>query len=90
MITTNTLVTFATSYGIVFFLVLQSQLANRERYREAFLNSLLCIGPCNLYILKHLPATTSTADDIAYLLGGPLACISAMRAFAWYNARGQK
>ena len=89
-LTTTTAITFATSFGIVFFLVLQSLFTNNGKYMAAFINSALCINPCNYYILKHMPATTSPADDIAYLLGGPLACVAAMHAFAWYRKRVSK
>jgi hypothetical protein len=86
--TTHTATLFAASFGVVFFLVLQSLFTNRAHYVAAFINSLCFIGPCNLYVIKSLPNATTTADNIAYLLGGPLACVLAMIAFNAYTAKG--
>lgn len=87
---TTTAALFLASFCTVYSLVLQSLFTNNDKYLFAFINSACCIGPCNLYVFKHLPATTSLADDAAYLSGGPLACVAAMHTFAWYRKRVAK
>lgn len=69
----------ASTFGLVFFLGLQSQLVNNGHYASAFFNSL-AIGSCNLVLFKLAP-DASGLEIAAYLTGGPFGIIAAMWAY---------
>lgn len=69
---------FASTYVLVFALGLQSLNVNGGHYRAAFITSL-GIGGSNLVLFKMAP-DASGLEIIAYLAGGPLGIVSAMRA----------
>ena len=69
---------FASTYVLVFALGLQSLNVNGGHYRAAFVTSL-GIGASNLVLFKMAP-DASGLEIIAYLAGGPLGIVSAMRA----------
>jgi len=66
------------TYALVFALGLQSLNVNGGHYRAAFLTSL-AIGGSNLVLFKLAPHA-SGLEIAAYLAGGPLGIVSAMRA----------
>lgn len=66
------------TYALVFALGLQSLNVNGGHYRAAFITSL-GIGASNLVLFKMAP-DASGLEIIAYLAGGPLGIVSAMRA----------
>lgn len=66
------------TYALVFALGLQSLNVNGGHYRAAFLTSL-AIGGSNLVLFKLAP-DASGLEIAAYLAGGPLGIVSAMRA----------
>lgn len=66
------------TYALVFALGLQSLNVNGGHYRAAFLTSL-AIGGSNLVLFKLAP-NASGLEIAAYLAGGPLGIVSAMRA----------
>lgn len=66
------------TYAQVFALGLQSLNVNGGHYRAAFLTSL-AIGGSNLVLFKLAP-DASGLEIAAYLAGGPLGIVSAMRA----------
>jgi hypothetical protein len=73
------LILFASSFSLVFALGFQSLNVNNGHYKAAFLTSFF-IGMSNIAVLKLAP--NATAPQIAaYLAGGPLGIICAMRAF---------
>jgi hypothetical protein len=69
----------------VFALGLQSQLTNNKHYVLAFLNSFL-IGIAQIGALQVVK-TSSTIDQAAYVLGGPLAILCSMFIFNRYIKR---
>lgn len=69
---------FASTYVLVFALGLQSLNVNGGHYRAAFITSL-AIGGSNLVLFKLAPEA-SGLEIFAYLAGGPLGIVSAMRA----------
>lgn len=73
------IVLFVSTYVTVLALVLQSLNVNRGHFIAAFMTSL-AIGAGNFLLLKIVPGDTSTVEAAAYLLGGPLGCITAMWA----------
>ena len=84
---TTTAALFASTFGLVFALGLQSQLVNNGHYLAAFFNSL-CIGACNLVLFKTAPDATGL-QIVAYLAGGPLGIVCAMWAYRakWGNPK---
>ena len=66
------------TYALVFAIGLQSLNVNGGHYRAAFLTSL-AIGGSNLVLFKLAP-NASGLEIAAYLAGGPLGIVSAMRA----------
>jgi hypothetical protein len=69
---------FASTFALVFALGLQSLNVNGGHYRAAFITSL-GIGASNLVLFKMAP-DASGIEIVAYLAGGPLGIVSAMRA----------
>lgn len=69
---------FLSTYALVFALGLQSLNVNGGHYRAAFFTSL-AIGGSNLVLFKLAP-DAGGLEIIAYLAGGPLGIVSAMRA----------
>jgi hypothetical protein len=84
---TATAALFASTFGLVFALGLQSQLVNNGHYLGAFFNSL-AIGSCNLVLFKLAPDATGL-QIAAYLCGGPLGIVCAMAAYRarWGNPK---
>lgn len=74
----NALYLFGATWALVLFLGLQSLNVNGGHYRAAFLTSL-AIGGSNLVLFKLAP-NASGFEVAAYLAGGPLGIVSAMRA----------
>ncbi|HAR45568.1 MAG TPA: hypothetical protein DCS05_05175 [Nitrospiraceae bacterium] len=70
---------FTSSFLLVFALGFQSLNVNNGRYTAAFLTSFL-IGAANIAVLKLAPSASPT-EIAAYLAGGPLGIIGAMKAF---------
>ena len=68
---------FASTFGVVFCLGFQSLTVNAGHYVLAFCCSCL-IGAFNLLLFKTAPHVTGVSQTIAYLMGGPLAIVSAM------------
>ena len=79
----TTLALFASTFILVFALGLQSLNVNRGHYRAAFFTSF-AIGAANLILFKLAPDATGI-DIAAFLLGGPIGIISAMRAHPWIH-----
>lgn len=81
---------FASTFGVVFFLGFQSLSVNAGHYWLAAINSLV-IGSFNLVLFKMAPQVSGPVETAAYLLGGPLAIVCAMRTHkhvaAWLNRR---
>ena len=73
------LILFTSSFLLVFALGFQSLNVNNGHYRAAFLTSF-GIGAANIAVLKLAPNATGT-QIAAYLAGGPLGIICAMKAF---------
>lgn len=80
------LLLFVATFGSVFALGIQSLNVNRGHERMAFLTSLF-IGVFNLVILKIASQPNEWIESAAYLLGGPLGIVSAMRSHAALAAR---
>ncbi len=72
---------FASTFALVFALGLQSLNVNGGHYRAAFLTSF-AIGAANLVLFKLAPEATGI-EIAAYLAGGPIGIISAMKAHPW-------
>jgi len=79
---------FGSAFGVVFALGFQSLNVNAGHYRLAFCTSLL-IGVFNLFLYKLAPNVHSPLEIAAYLLGGPIGIVCAMKAHArmkaWLN-----
>ena len=73
----NTLILFASTFGVVFFLGFQSLCVNSGNYWLAGFNSTL-IGTMNLVLFKTVPNVHLPLDIAAYVFGGPLGIWSAM------------
>lgn len=69
---------FASTYVLVFALGLQSLNVNGGHYAAAFFTSF-GIGASNLVLFKMAP-DAGGIEIVAYLAGGPLGIVSAMRA----------
>ena len=70
---------FASTFGLVFALGLQSQFVNNGHYASAFCNSMM-ISLGQLGALQVIHAQTSV-QYAAYLLGGPFGIVCSMLAF---------
>ncbi len=81
---------FASTYVLVFALGLQSLNVNGGHYAAAFFTSF-GIGASNLVLFKMAP-DAGGIEIVAYLTGGPLGIVSAMRAHPYmvrlYGRRG--
>jgi len=73
------LMLFVSSFSLVFALGYQSLNVNNGHYRAAFLTSF-AIGAANIAVLKLAPSASPT-EIAAYLAGGPLGIVCAMKAF---------
>jgi hypothetical protein len=73
------LILFASSFALVFALGFQSLNVNNGHYVAAFLTSF-AIGIANIAVLKLAPNATGT-QIVAFLAGGPLGIVCAMKAF---------
>lgn len=87
----HALIVFASAFVTVFALGFQSLNVNGGHYVAAFLTSAV-IGVANLFLFKLLPSANSPSEIAAYLIGGPLAIVSAMWVHRnvvtkWRNAR---
>ncbi len=69
----------ASTFCLVFFLGLQSQLVNNGHHVGAFLNSL-AIGTANLVLFKLAPDAAGL-EVAAYLIGGPFGIVCSMAAY---------
>lgn len=78
------------AFSLVFLLGLQSQFVNRGRSAPAFFISF-AIGGSNLILFKLAPEA-SGVEMLAYMTGGPIGIVCAIRAFRWWHNRstGQK
>lgn len=77
---------FASTFGVVFCLGFQSLTVNAGHYVLAFCCSLL-IGAFNLLLFKTAPHVEGASQIAAYLIGGPLAIVSAMYVHRNFVAR---
>jgi hypothetical protein len=71
----------ASTFALVFFLGLQSQLVNNGHHISAFLNSL-AIGTANLVLFKLAPDAAGW-EIAAYLAGGPFGIVASMVFYRW-------
>lgn len=69
------------TFALVFFLGLQSQLVNNGHHVSAFLNSL-AIGGANLVLFKLAPDAAGW-EIAAYLMGGPFGIVASMVFYRW-------
>ena len=72
---------FASTFVLVFALGLQSLNVNGGHYRAAFLTSF-AIGAANLVLFKLTPEAGGI-EIAAFLSGGPIGIVCAMRAHPW-------
>lgn len=84
------LLIFACTFGVVLALTVQHLNINGNHQAMAFFTSVL-IGLFNLVLLKVIPQPTSVWEIAAYLFGGPLGIVTAMRlhpaVLRWYLHR---
>lgn len=78
---------FVSTFIVVFALGLQSLNVNNGHYVPAFFTSFL-IGGANLALFKLAPDATGT-QIAAYLSGGPLGIVCAMRFFRWWRRKNE-
>lgn len=76
---------FASTFALVFFLGLQSQIVRDGHYVAAVINSL-CIGAANLVLFKLAP-NAGPAEIVAYLTGGPFGIVTSMLVHKRYFRR---
>lgn len=76
--TTNTWLIFVCTFGVVLALGLQSLNVNGGHHLMAAVTSF-AIGTFNLALLKLVPQPTTVFDNAAYLLGGPIGILVAMK-----------
>lgn len=76
---------FASTFALVFLLGVQ-QLNVQHGHKAAAFGTSLFIGISQLALYKMAP-DASGAEIAAYLAGGPLAIVCAMRAHPWLRAR---
>ena len=79
----NELILFSSTFAIVFFLVLQSQLVNNNMPTAAFFNSV-AISASQLLLFKLAP-NAAGAEIVAYIMGGPFGVLASMAAFKIYR-----
>jgi hypothetical protein len=72
---------FLSTFALVFALGLQSLNVNGGHYRAAFFTSL-AIGAANLILYKLAP-DAGGIEIAAYLAGGPIGIVCAMKAHPW-------
>lgn len=72
------LIIFVVAVGVVYFLGLQSLSVNTGMLWLAGVNSL-CIGAFNIGILSLVPKAAGPAEYAAYLIGGPVGIMLAMK-----------
>ncbi len=75
----------ASTFALVFFLGLQSQLVNNGHHISAFLNSL-AIGTANLVLFKLAPDAAGW-EIAAYLAGGPFGIVASMVFYRWLRRK---
>lgn len=84
------LLIFGSTYGVVLALTVQHLNINSGQKLMAFVTSVL-IGVFNLVLLKLMPQPTSWVEVLAYVFGGPLGIVTAMRVhpllMAWHQRR---
>lgn len=80
---------FVCTYGVVLALTVQHLNINGGQQLLAFITSVL-IGVFNLVLLKLMPQPTSSAEVLAYVFGGPLGIVTAMRVHPWLIAWHQR
>ena len=78
---------FLSTFFAVFALGFQSLNVNNGHYLSAFITSF-AIGGANLALYKIAPQATGT-EIVAYLSGGPLGILCAMKAHKWMRKRLQ-
>lgn len=76
---------FTSTFLLVFALGLQSLNVNHGRHAAAFFTSFL-IGGANLIVLRLAP-NASGSEIAAYLSGGPLGILCAMKVFSMLRKR---
>jgi hypothetical protein len=79
------LMLFTSCFVAVFALGFQSLNVNNGHYTAAFFTSFL-IGGANLMLFKLAPNATGT-QIAAYLCGGPIGIICAMKVHGWMRKR---
>jgi hypothetical protein len=82
------LLLFGSTFGAVFALGFQSLNVNNGHYVAAFFTSFLISG-MNLALYKMAPNATGT-EIAAYLAGGPIGIICAMKFHAWLRHRKKR
>lgn len=76
---------FFSTFMLVFALGLQSLNVNNGRHMAAFFTSFM-IGGANLVVLRLAP-NASGSEIAAYLSGGPIGILCAMKVFAIMKRR---
>ena len=82
------IVLFLSTFLAVFALGFQSLNVNHGHYLAAFFTSFL-IGGANLLLYKLAPNATGT-QIAAYLAGGPLGIVCAMKFHGWFRKRTKR
>jgi hypothetical protein len=82
------LLLFISTFLAVFALGFQSLNVNNGHYRAAFFTSFL-IGGANLALFKLAPNAGGT-EIAAYLSGGPIGIVCAMKFHGWFRKRTRK
>lgn len=77
----TSLALLVSTFCLVFFLGLQSQLVNNGHHVGAFFNSL-AIGGSNLVLFKLAP-NAAGIEIAAYLMGGPFGIVASMGFYRW-------
>lgn len=78
---------FTSTFALVFFLGLQSQVVRDGRYAVAFINSVF-IGVSNIVLFKLAPSA-SPSEVVAYLSGGPFGIVASMAFHAKFFRKGK-
>ncbi len=79
------LLLFTSTFLAVFALGFQSLNVNNGHYVSAFFTSFL-IGAANLALFKLAPNATGS-EIAAYMSGGPIGIVCAMKFHAWFRRR---
>ena len=79
------LLLFTSSFLCVFSLGFQSLNVNHGHYTAAFFTSFI-IGASNLMLFKMVP-NACASEMGAYLAGGPIGIVCAMKFHAWFRGR---